>query len=230
MRLSLSVLVFSCVAAQGGKKPDQSLWFFGQKYASNKLKMLSSSPTQIIEQIFQPEDAAVKAGSVWHIQSKFKNYWKEIMDDINALYIRCGVVSNNYKGMPLNVYKHDHSVFAVRQHIWWLRDQFVGELKEEILASTTCSPADKQNAWRLIDSVHTKVQNLGYQYCKKQNPEATECTPGKQLTWFGFENKRTLANRLENIATGVTRRRVGMKRNGRSTNTEMAKSRSKRDT
>ena len=66
-----------------------------------------------------------------------------------------------------------------------------------------------------IDTVHTKVQNLGFHYCKKQNPKAVECTPGKQRTWFGFETKRTLNNRLEKFANGEARRRTGIKRGKR---------------
>lgn len=227
MRLSLGLLFCSYVAPAEKKKTDPNLWFFGQSYKSTKLMMLSTAPYQVIEQIFDPEVAASKPGSVWHVQSKFKKYWKAIMDDINRIYIRCGVASTNYKGLPINVSKNDHSVFAVRQHIWWLRDQFVGEIKEELLASPECTAEDKKSAWRLIDTIHTKVQNLGFHYCKKQNPAAVECTPGKQRSWFGFEDKRTLNNRLEKIATGEERRRK-VTRSRREV--AEVKSRSKRDT
>jgi hypothetical protein len=214
MRLFASLLFCGLVVAQ---KKDDKIWFFGQKYESKKLKMLSTTPNQVIEQIFDPDNAAVKPGSIWHVQTKFKKYWKEIMDDIDATFKRCGIDSDNFRGLPINIRPNDHSVFAVRQHIWWLRDQFVGEIKEEILASADCGHADKKNAWRLIDTIHTKVQNLGYHYCKKQNPDAVECTPGKQRTWFGFENKRTLSNRLEKFAQGEAKRRVGIRRSKRDT-------------
>jgi len=195
------------------KEGTRENFFYGQAYKSTKLKMLSTTPQQVIEQIFDPDTAAVKEGAFWHIQAKFKKYWKEIMDDINAIYERCGVDSDNFRGIPIQIRPGDHSLFAVRQHIFWLRDHFVAEVKEELLASQTCSPQDRKNAWRIIDTIHTKVQNLGFHYCKKQNPEATECTPGKQRSWFGFEQKRTLSNRLEKFANGEARRRTGVKRN-----------------
>lgn len=212
--MRLFLLLFCSIMAQK-KNPQQSIWFFGQKYNSMKLKMLSTAPHQVIDQIFDPNNGAVKSGTIWHVRNKFKAYWKEIMDDINAIYTRCGIDSTNFRGIPINIKKDDHSLFAVRQHIWWLRDQFVSEIKEEILASETCEPADRKSAWRLIDTVHTKVQNLGFHYCKKQNPQAVECTPGKQRTWFGFETKRTLNNRLEKFANGKARRRTGIKRGKR---------------
>ena len=81
------------------------------------------------------------------------------MDDINTTFERCGIESTNFKGLPINIRPNDHSLFAVRQHIWWLRDQFIGEIKEEILASPDCAHSDKKNAWRLVsDHVSKKLE------------------------------------------------------------------------
>mgnify|MGYP006944996647 CR=1 FL=1 len=45
MRLIGSILLCGMVIAQ---KKDPSLWFFGQKYKSKKLMMLSTTPHQVI--------------------------------------------------------------------------------------------------------------------------------------------------------------------------------------